>query len=127
MAVTTPVLTEQDRQTVEAAMPSIRRESPGAAKIIARLVKAVASGEVAPATPYVSVTETAEAFGVTPQTVRNWADRGWLPCERTFGRARRIPRSALASAQALSRSRPPVPDLTPAQIAEIIRSPRRRK
>lgn len=126
MPVMTPVLTDQDRQTVKAALPRIRRESPDAARIIARLVKAVASGQVAQTTPYVSVTEAAEAFGVTPQSVRNWADRGWLPSERTLGRARRIPRSALASAQALSRSRPPVPDLTPDQVAEIIRSPRRR-
>ena len=126
MTLKTPLLSDQDRQTVQAAMPAIRRDSPDAAKVIARLVKAIAVASVAQTTPYASVAEAAQAFGVTPQTVRNWADRGWLPCERSFGGTRRIPRSALASAQALRRARPTVPDLSADQIDAIIGEPRRR-
>ena len=127
MTLTKPLLTDQDRQTVKAVMPRIRRESPEAARIIDRLIRAVASGVSVEAAPYVSVTEAAATFGVTAQTVRNWADRGWLPCERTFSGTRRIPRSALASAQALARPRPRVPDMTPDQTAAIISAPRRKK
>jgi excisionase family DNA binding protein len=120
MALPRALLSDQDQQILEEAMPRIRRESPDAAKIIRRVVRAIASGKVAEASPFVSPAEAAKLLDVTPQTVRNWADRGWLPCERTLGRARRIPRASLASAIALSRQRPPVPDLSPEEIARII-------
>ncbi len=125
MSTTSTFLTDQEQQTVTAALPSIRRTAPDAAKIIIRLLRAYASGQVAVADPYASIPEVATAFGVTPQTIRNWTDRGWLPCERTFGGTRRIPRSVLASAQALARPRPAARDLTPEQIEAIINAPRR--
>ncbi|MDP2350933.1 MAG: MerR family DNA-binding transcriptional regulator [Chloroflexota bacterium] len=127
MAPTTALLTDEEQQTIKAVLPAIRRTSPDAARILNRLMRAIASGKVADASLYASVTEVAAAFDVTPQTIRNWADRGWLPSERTMGGARRIPRSALASAQALARPRPATPDLSPEQIAAIINAPRRAK
>jgi excisionase family DNA binding protein len=124
MAITTP-LTDEERQAIDAAMPSIRRNSPDAARIISRLVRLAAAPPAAPARAHASVTEVARAFDVTPQTIRNWVDRGWLPAERTPGGTRRIPRSVLASAEALAGPRPKVPALTPAQVEAILRAPRR--
>ena len=118
-------LTDEERDVVKVALPGIRRQSPEAAKIIVRLIKVAYSPEPAQEDPYVSVSDAAEVLGVTRQTVRNWADRGWIPSQRRPGGARRIPRSALASAEALRRPRPPVRDLTPEQQAAIIAAPRR--
>jgi excisionase family DNA binding protein len=39
--------------------------------------------------------EVARILGVTPGSVKRWADRGILPCERTAGRHRRFERSAV--------------------------------
>jgi transposase-like protein len=119
------VLTEEDRKTVRAALPAVRRTSPEAATIIARLLRAAAAIEEPAVRPYASVREVALAFSVTDQTVRNWADRGWLPADRSFGRGpRRIPRSVLASAEALSRPRPAIPESTPDQVEAILSRPR---
>lgn len=122
---TTAVLTDEEQQTIKAVLPAIRRTSPDAARILSRLLRTIAKGKVAKASPYASVVEVATAFDVTPQTIRNWADRGWLPSERTMGGARRIPRSALDSAEALARPQPATPDLSPEQIDAIIGAPRR--
>ncbi len=118
-------LTPDERATITAALPSIRRAAPNAAGIIARLVDDVAGPEEKPRRRYASIAEVATAFSVTEQTIRNWADRGWLPCDRTPAGTRRIPRSVLASHEALNRSRPAMPDLTPAQAEAILNAPRR--
>ena len=95
-------LTEQDKKAVQAVLPAVRRTSPKAATVISRLLRAAAVIEDPAVRPYASVGEVARAFSVTDQTVRNWVDRGWLPADRRFGRGpRRIPRSVLASANAL--------------------------
>ncbi len=120
MALRRELLSDRDQQIIEEAMPRIRSQAPAAARIIRRLMKAIASGSSDETKAYFSPAEAARILDVTPQTVRNWADRGWLPCQRTYGKARRIPRAALASAQALSRPRPPVPDISPEQLAEIV-------
>lgn len=124
MAATTPRLTDEEQQTIAAALPSIRRAAPDAARIIDRLLRASSTDEAA-ASHYASITEVATAFNVTPQTIRNWADRGWLPCDRSPGGTRRIPRNVLASAHALARPRPATPDLSPEQIEAIVSAPRR--
>ncbi|HYO45162.1 MAG TPA: MerR family DNA-binding transcriptional regulator [Gemmatimonadota bacterium] len=118
-------LTPDERATITAALPSIRRAAPDAAGIIARLVDDVPGPETKPRRRYASIAEVATAFSVTEQTIRNWADRGWLPCDRTPAGTRRIPRSVLASHEALNRARPPMPDLTPAQAEAILNAPRR--
>jgi excisionase family DNA binding protein len=127
MSVARVVLTEQDKKTVKAALQIVRRTSPEAAAIIGRLLRATAEPTGPRVDPFASVREVAEAFSVTEQTVRNWVDRGWLPGSRRLGRGpRRIPRSVLASAEALARPRPPAPDLSPAEMDAILSSPRRK-
>lgn len=137
VAVTNRTLSPSEIRAIDRVMPLVRKESPAAALVITRLVRVASRVESTPGQPaepeagdaltaLVSVAEAARVFQVTPQTVRNWTDKGWLPCERTPGGTRRIPRSALESAMTLSRSRPPVPDLTPEAITAIIGSPRRR-
>lgn len=127
MSATAAALSEQEKKTIQAALRSIRRSSPEAARIIARLVRASSTVEPSTVTSYASVREVALAFSVTDQTIRNWVDRGLMPASRHLGRGpRRIPRSVLASAEALARPRPPVPDFAPQEIDELLfRSPRK--
>jgi excisionase family DNA binding protein len=47
------------------------------------------------ASEWVSLGEAAEIIGVHPATIRNWAERGELPCRRTPGGHRRFRRSDL--------------------------------
>lgn len=42
-----------------------------------------------------SVSQVAAVFGVTPKTVRQWADDGRLPCTRTLGGDRRFDRTVV--------------------------------
>jgi excisionase family DNA binding protein len=114
----------EDRRAIAAAMPAIRRVAPEAAMILDGVVGGEDPAAVAPASPYVSIAEVATAFDVTQQTIRNWVDRGWLPADRSPGGTRRIPRRVLASADALSRPRPAVPELSQAEIDAIISAPR---
>lgn len=119
------VLTDEEEQAITDALPAIRRTSPEAAKLIRRLVTAYRSGRVADASTYAPIAEVAATFGVTEQTIRNWVDRGWLPSQRTMTGRRKIPRTVLASAQALRRTRPASPDLSAEQIEAIVNAPRR--
>ncbi len=119
------LITDDERQLLMNALPAVKRESPTAEEIIRRLIAAV--GELSTERPHASITEVAAAFGVTTQTIRNWADRGWLPSQRTPGGTRRIPRSVLVSAEALARPRPSTPEMTPEEIQAVIEAPRRRK
>ena len=128
MTSTAPTLTPEEEQLIKDVLPAVRKTSPKAATLITRLVRAAAAGQPESiATRFVSVREVAQAFEVTEQTIRNWVDRGWLPAERRLGRGpRRIPRSVLASATALSRPRPERKLLTAEQLDELISGPRKR-
>ena len=122
-------LTEQEKKTVRSALPAIDRTSPEAAAVIRRILRSNAALKKSQnGSPFVSVHEVAVAFLVTDQTIRNWVDQGLLPGTRHLGRGpRRIPRSVLASAEALARPRPPVPDFSPDEVEALLsRSPRRR-
>jgi excisionase family DNA binding protein len=51
---------------------------------------------VGPSRDHVSTIEAAAYLGVTPQTVRNWVDRGWVKASRHHRLGRRqIPLAAL--------------------------------
>ena len=128
MTSTAPTLTPEEEQLIKDVLPAVRKTSPKAATLITRLLRAAAAGQPESiATRFVSVREVAQAFEVTEQTIRNWVDRGWLPAERRWGRGpRRIPRSVLASATALSRPRPERKLLTAEQLDELVSGPRKR-
>src|SRR5689334_13464255 len=110
----TSVLSDDERRTAKAAIASVRRSNPQAARILQRLVSDAARPIVQKRMQTLSVHQVATVFDVTDQTVRNWVDRGWMPAERFPAGIgpRRIPRSVLASASALSRPRPKVRDLS---------------
>jgi transposase-like protein len=120
----TLVLTDEEEQTINDALPSIRQSSPDAARLIRRLVRASRTPRTE--NPYAQISEVARAFSVTGQTVRNWVDHGWLPSERSFAGRRKIPRTVLASALALQRPRPATPEFSPERLAAILNAPRRR-
>jgi len=127
MTFTAPALTPEEEQLIKDVLPAVRKTSPKAATLITRLVRAAATGQPESATRFVSVREVAQAFEVTEQTIRNWVDRGWMPAERRWGRGpRRIPRSVLASATALSRPRPERRQLTAEQVDQLVNRPRKR-
>lgn len=128
MTVTARALTPEEEQLIKDVLPTVRRTSPKAATVIARLMRAAAASEPDEvATRFVSVREVARVFEVTDQTIRNWVDRGWLPAERRWSRSpRRIPRSVLASAAALSRPRPERKQLTAEQVDDLVNRPRKR-
>lgn len=45
-----------------------------------------------------TTSQVAAEFGVSPRTVRAWADSGRLPCSRTLGGERRFDRAAVEKA-----------------------------
>jgi excisionase family DNA binding protein len=128
MSATLRALTPEEEQLIKDVLPAVRKTSPKAATVIARLMQAAGASQPNEiATTFVSVREVAQAFEVTDQTIRNWVDRGWLPAERRWGRGpRRIPRSVLASATALSRPRPERKRLTAEQVDALVNRPRKR-
>ena len=116
------ILSYEEERALRDELPALRRRNSLAARAIRRVL-AMASADTATA----SVNEAARVFGVTPQTVRNWVDRGWLPGERAFGRgARRIPRSVIERAAVYQR---PIRGrhLSEDEIAAIIAEPRRQR
>jgi excisionase family DNA binding protein len=71
-------LTPADTKTLRELRANVERSWPEAAKALARVL-----GDALPEpTKYVTTTQAALILGVTPQTVRNWIDRGWLNASR---------------------------------------------
>lgn len=86
-------ISTRDHVEVDSALQDIRQEHPRAAAILEELFaphRAAARGE------QLTTGQAALILGVTPQSVRNWVDAGWLPSQRRspFGR-RMIDPSAL--------------------------------
>jgi DNA-binding transcriptional MerR regulator len=86
-----------------------------------------AGGQAAPsdrptdeAAAYVSVGEAAKFFGVTSQTIRNWADKGLLAADVTPAGTRLIPAVALQRARAFLDAPRPGPRFSEAEIAQIV-------
>jgi excisionase family DNA binding protein len=143
MNARTITIKPSERQSLRTAAASLRKSQPEAAAVIDRLVavskprspsqfvlrqRRAAKRAVVARTEYAKISEIAVAFGVTEQTIRNWADRGWLPCTKTPGGTRRFSRSILASAAALNAPRPAtVRDYSEDEIQAIMNAPRRAK
>lgn len=60
-----------------------------------------------PGEVYLGLGEAARLLGITPQTLRRWADRGQVPSYTTPGGHRRFPRSALVALVPAGRQRRP--------------------
>ena len=126
-------LTPRERREVEAALPAIAPVNETVAGVLRRLLEAggqaafgdrpAALGDHRPAEDaeaYVSVGEAARFFGVTSQTIRNWADRGLLAADVTPAGTRLIPAVALQRARAFRDAPRPGRRFSEAEIAQII-------
>ncbi len=123
MTSLTITLNAAEQGLLRAAAAELRSSRPEIARLLERLGSGAsgASGEAAPPPATASITEIAAAFGVTTQTIRNWADRGWLPSSRTPGGTRRFPRSILEQSAGLNAPRPAgVREHTDAEIQELL-------
>ncbi len=91
-------LTSADIAELETLAQEVKVSRPHASRLIRRVLKTAVrpSDET-----LVTTSEAARVLGVSDQTVRNWADAGWLPSKRLHPLGRRlIPESALRSVQA---------------------------
>lgn len=66
-------LSPSDAATLRELEREIEGSRPEAARVLARLI-----GEPPTSVEYLTTSAAARLIGVTPQTVRNWIDRGWL-------------------------------------------------
>ena len=120
MTSLTITINAAEQGLLRAAAAELRSSRPEIARLLERLGSG-ASGEAAPPPATASITEIAAAFGVTTQTIRNWADRGWLPSSRTPGGTRRFPRSILEQSAGLNAPRPAgVREHADAEIQELL-------
>ena len=118
-------LTPHERREVEAALPAIAPISGAAADVLRRVLVADqsdASSEhlAEPPVAYASISEAARVFCVTPQTIRNWVDKGLLRAYRTPAGTRRISRETLERVAAFNASPRPGPKFSDAEIDDII-------
>lgn len=117
------VLSQTDREQIEAALPSWSDSSPEAAAALRRLLEALQAS----AADFCSTGEAAQVFGVTQQTVRNWVDRGWLPGSRLEGGHRMIPRAAVERAAGFLSPPAQRAELSESQLQALIQAPRRKR
>ena len=78
-------ISTRDHLEIDSALQEIRNEHPRAAEILEQLVaphRALANREL------LTTGQVARILDVTPQTVRNWVDAGWLSSRKRnpFGR-----------------------------------------
>ena len=112
-------LSAADAPELEAAADELDPYRPKAAWVLRMWARRL----VGPARNHLSTTEAAAYLGVTPQTVRNWVDRGWVKASRHHGVGRRqIPVDALdgVAASRAARRRVVKQRLTDRQIDEVL-------
>jgi hypothetical protein len=116
--------TSADIAELENLAKDVENSRPRAARLLRRVLRTV----VRPAKePMLTTGAAANELGVSEQTVRNWADAGWLPSRRLHRLGRRmIPESALRAVQAfdavqLKTKRP----LSEEDAVELVRRHRR--
>jgi excisionase family DNA binding protein len=123
------VLTMSTTEAEELARAATEIEAtlPSAANWLRRQIGAFGSSSQ---DEYMSTTEVADVLGVTPQTIRNWVDRGWIECRR-IGLRRQVPRSALSGVYDFRTSRRVASmsgiQVDEAEVAQIVRDNRSRR
>lgn len=113
------VLTEADRIEVGRAIEEIRERRPEAAELLREALDLVTAKQ----RETLTTSQVARIVGVTPQTIRNWVDWGWIPSRRRHSRGRReIPPEALDGLLAFRAANPikPSTGLTDGQIDAAI-------
>lgn len=119
-------LTSADIAELETLADEVKASRPHASRLIRRVLKIAVRPS---AEGMLTTTEAARILGVSDQTVRNWADAGWLPSRRLhkFGR-RMIPETALRSVQAFDAVKlTPNKPLSEADAVELVRKHRRER
>jgi len=119
-------LTSADIAELETLAQEVKASRPHAARLLRRLLRSAAR----PAQEtLLTTTEAARILGVSDQTVRNWADSGWLPSRRLHRLGRRmIPESALRSVEAFDQVRlTPKKALAEEDAVELVRRHRRER
>lgn len=112
-------LSAADAPELEAAADELDSYRPKAAWVLRMWARRL----VGPARNHLSTTEAAAYLGVTPQTVRNWVDRGWVQASRHRGVGRRqIPLESLdgVATSRAARRRVIKQRLTESQIDELL-------
>jgi excisionase family DNA binding protein len=119
-------LTGPEAAMIQQHADRIERSDARVAALLRRIVRELGR----PPEGYLTTGEVADMLDVTTQTVRNWADRGWLPSARMrpTGR-RRIPRAAIDEVVAFRERllREGVPALTDEQVDSEIRAHRQER
>ncbi len=73
-----------------AALRALKQELEGTRPELADIIgRVLGSAAETGARAHVTTTEAAAALGVSPQTIRNWIDRGWLRAHRPNALAHR--------------------------------------
>jgi len=119
-------LTSADIAELERLAKEVEPSRPHAARLLRRVLKAA----VRPAEERMLTTsEAARELGVSDQTVRNWADAGWLASRRLHRLGRRmIPESSLRSVRAFDAVRlTPKSRLSEEEAVELVRQHRRER
>lgn len=119
-------LTSADIAELETLAKEVEPSRPHAARLLRRVLKAA----VRPAEERMLTTsEAARELGVSDQTVRNWADAGWLASRRLHRLGRRmIPESSLRSVRAFDAVRlTPKSRLSEEEAVELVRQHRRER
>jgi excisionase family DNA binding protein len=119
-------LTSADIAELETLAEEVRASRPHTSRLLRRVLKvAVRPSEET----LLTTTEASRILGVSDQTVRNWADAGWLPSRRMHKLGRRmIPETSLRAVQAFDAVKlVPKKPLSEAEAGEIVRKHRRER
>jgi excisionase family DNA binding protein len=119
-------LTGPEAAMVQQHADRIEHTDAKLAALLRRILRELGS----PPEGYLTTGQVADMLDVTTQTVRNWADRGWLPSSRMRPTGRRkIPRSAIDDVVAFRQRllSEGVPALTDDQVDQEIRAHRQER
>jgi len=122
-----PTFTSADIAELEKLADDVKASRPHVSRLLRRVLKVAV--RPSSAETLLTTTAVAEMLGVSDQTVRNWADAGWLPSRRLHRLGRRlIPESALRSVKAFDAVRlNPKKPMSEDDAVELVRRHRRER